>query len=100
LGSLRRSRENPFRAREVGADTRQPTEKEGLVDNDRVKGKGKQIEGKTQEKWGEAKDKARDTWDDAKDKTDDWRDDAEEKADDMRDDRERDREAERASRPA
>jgi len=61
--------------------------KEGLVDKDRVKGKEKELEGKTQQSWGKAKDKARDTWDDAKDK-----------ADDMRDDRKRDREAEPASR--
>jgi hypothetical protein len=40
------------------------------VDEDRVEGKAKQVEGEVQEGWGEAKDKARDAWDDAKDKLD------------------------------
>jgi hypothetical protein len=40
------------------------------VDDDRIKGKEKQAEGKAQETWGEAKDKARDLWDDAKDALD------------------------------
>ena len=38
------------------------------MDKDRVKGKEKELEGKTQQKWGESKGKARDTWDDAKEK--------------------------------
>ena len=38
------------------------------MDKNRVKGKGKQVEGKAQETYGQAKDKAKDTWDDAKDK--------------------------------
>jgi uncharacterized protein YjbJ (UPF0337 family) len=57
------------------------------MDTDRVEGKGKQMEGKAQETWGEAKDKARDAWDDAKDKAGDLKDD-------------RDREREPASKEA
>jgi uncharacterized protein YjbJ (UPF0337 family) len=40
------------------------------VDDDRIKGKTKQVEGEAQETWGETKDKARDLWDDVKDKLD------------------------------
>ena len=40
------------------------------MDEDRVKGKVKQVEGEVQEEWGEAKDKARDLWDEAKDSLD------------------------------
>ncbi len=57
------------------------------MDKDRVEGKGKQMEGKAQETWGEAKDKARGAWDDAKDKAGDLQDD-------------RDREREPASKEA
>jgi pyruvate dehydrogenase E1 component beta subunit len=48
------------------------------VDTDRIEGKTKEYEGKTQQKWGEAKDKAEDTWEDVKDKAEDVGDKAEE----------------------
>jgi uncharacterized protein YjbJ (UPF0337 family) len=52
------------------------------VDSDRVKGKGKELEGEAQQQWGKAKDKARDAWDDAKDKGEDLVDDLDEERDD------------------
>jgi len=40
------------------------------MDEDRVEGKTKQLEGEAQEGWGKLKDKARDVADDAKDALD------------------------------
>ena len=40
------------------------------MDEDRIEGKAKQVEGEVQESWGEAKDKAREMWDEVKDKLD------------------------------
>jgi uncharacterized protein YjbJ (UPF0337 family) len=56
------------------------TEKEAVVEKDRIEGKAKELEGKVtgdesreaegraQGKWGKAKDKADDAWEDVKDK--------------------------------
>ena len=51
------------------------------VDEDRIEGKAKQVEGEVQEGWGEAKDKARDLWDDVKDKAEDVKDDVQDSLD-------------------
>ena len=40
------------------------------MDEDRIEGKGKELEGEAQQKWGEAKDTARDLWDDVTDELD------------------------------
>ena len=55
--------------------------KGATVDQDRIEGKEKELEGETQQKWGEAKDKARDAWGDVKDKADDVADEVEERVD-------------------
>lgn len=41
------------------------------MDTDRVKGKKKELEGETRQKWGEAKDEARRAWEDVKDRSGD-----------------------------
>jgi hypothetical protein len=46
-----------------------PIEKEHAVNDDQLKGKIKQGEGKAQEKWGDAKEKVDDLLDDLEDKT-------------------------------
>jgi uncharacterized protein YjbJ (UPF0337 family) len=53
------------------------------VDEDRVKGKSKEIEGEAQQKWGEGKDKARDVWEDVKDKAEDVVDRGEDRVDEL-----------------
>ena len=51
------------------------------MDQDRIEGKEKELEGEAQQTWGEAKDKARDTWDDVKDKAEDVADEVEDRWD-------------------
>jgi len=41
------------------------------MNEDRIEGKAKEVEGETQQTWGELKDKAEDAWSDAKDKGED-----------------------------
>jgi uncharacterized protein YjbJ (UPF0337 family) len=48
------------------------------MDEDRVEGKEKELEGEAQQAWGKTKDKGRDVWKDAKDKLDDLTEDREE----------------------
>jgi uncharacterized protein YjbJ (UPF0337 family) len=48
------------------------------MDEDRVEGKEKELEGEAQQAWGKTKDKGRDVWEDAKDKLDDLTGDREE----------------------
>jgi uncharacterized protein YjbJ (UPF0337 family) len=48
------------------------------MDEDRVEGKEKELEGEAQQAWGKAKDEGRDVWEDAKDKLDDLMKDREE----------------------
>jgi uncharacterized protein YjbJ (UPF0337 family) len=55
--------------------------KGAAVDQDRIEGKEKELEGEAQQTWGEAKDKARDTWDDVKDKAEDVADEVEDRWD-------------------
>jgi uncharacterized protein YjbJ (UPF0337 family) len=38
------------------------------MNEDRIEGKAKEVEGETQQTWGKLKDKAEDAWSDAKDK--------------------------------
>jgi uncharacterized protein YjbJ (UPF0337 family) len=41
------------------------------MNEDRIEGKAKEVEGETQQAWGKLKDKADDAWSDAKDKGED-----------------------------
>jgi uncharacterized protein YjbJ (UPF0337 family) len=61
----------------------------GAVDTDRVKGKQEELQGKTRQKWADAKDAAGDTWEDVKDKAEDVVDEGEDRL-------EREKDAERA----
>ena len=51
------------------------------MDEDRIEGKAKQVEGEVQEGWGKAKDEAREGWDDVKDKSRELWDEAKDKLD-------------------
>jgi hypothetical protein len=72
---------NAFGAFTLRAPTQSKPVKGAAVDEDRVKGKGKELEGEAQQKWGEAKDKARDVWEDVKDKAEDVVDRGEDEVD-------------------
>jgi uncharacterized protein YjbJ (UPF0337 family) len=72
---------NAFGAFAFRALARSTPVKGAAVDEDRVKGKSKEVEGEAQQKWGEAKDKARDVWEDVKDKAEDVVDRGEDKVD-------------------
>src|SRR5918996_3270048 len=41
------------------------------MDTDRIEGKSKEFEGKTQQKWADVKDEAKDKWEDVKDASED-----------------------------
>lgn len=47
------------------------------MDDDRIEGKRKQMEGEAQEAWGKLKDRGRDLWDDVEDVLDRDEDDKE-----------------------
>lgn len=51
------------------------------MDTDRIEGKKKEYEGKTQQKWADVKDAADDKWEDVKDKAEDVTDSAEDRLD-------------------
>jgi hypothetical protein len=51
------------------------------VNEDRIEGKAKEVEGETQQGWGKVKDKAEDAWSDVKDKADDAYDGAKDRLD-------------------
>ena len=51
------------------------------MNEDRIEGKAKEVEGETQQSWGELKDKAEDAWSDAKDKGEDVVDEAKDRLD-------------------
>jgi membrane protein len=59
------------------------------MDTDRIEGKKKELEGKGQQKWADAKDAAKDKWEDVKDKAEDVGDETEDRWDE-RDEREED----------
>jgi uncharacterized protein YjbJ (UPF0337 family) len=84
---------NAFGAFTLRAPTQSKPVKGAAVEEDRVKGKGKELEGEAQQKWGEAKDKTRDVWEDVKDKAEDVVD----RGEDRIDERERNEETARSS---
>ncbi|MGH3136005.1 MAG: CsbD family protein [Gaiellaceae bacterium] len=86
-------------SRGAGTQLAISTERGFLMDEDRIAGKKKEIEGETQQKWGEAKDKARDVWEDVKDSSEDAADKAEDVYEDAIDgDSERETDQEAAAR--
>lgn len=59
---------NAFAADTPRASDRDDRRKELQVDEDRIKGKSKEVEGEAQQKWGEAKDKAEDAKEEVRDR--------------------------------